>query len=218
MFKRYEFNATGKDYAVGDIHGCFSALQSELDRIKFDESKDRLFSVGDLVDRGPESDQALDWIEKPWFHPVRGNHDDYVVRHKTCDIDNWIYNGGIWFQSLFDCEKQEFADAFSMLPHAIEVDTKFGAIGIVHADPVVKDWSDIESFCNLRRQAERVMWSRDRWEKRDSSGVSGISFVIVGHTPAQDLTALGNVIHIDTAGWHRSGRFTILDINTMQPV
>ena len=52
---RFAQNTVGRDFAVGDIHGCFTELQRGLDAIGFDPSTDRLFSVGDLVDRGPES-------------------------------------------------------------------------------------------------------------------------------------------------------------------
>lgn len=43
--------ATGR----GDIRGCFNRLQAGLELLGFDPDKDRLFSVGDLVDWGPES-------------------------------------------------------------------------------------------------------------------------------------------------------------------
>lgn len=49
--KHFTENLQGIDYACGDIHGCFTKLRSVLEAINFDESKDRLFSVGDLVDR-----------------------------------------------------------------------------------------------------------------------------------------------------------------------
>ena len=52
---RFAQNTVGRDFAVGDIHGCFTELQRGLEAIGFDPSTDRLFSVGDLVDRGPES-------------------------------------------------------------------------------------------------------------------------------------------------------------------
>lgn len=88
--KRFAANTAGRDFAVGDIHGHFTRLQAALDTAGFDPATDRLFSVGDLVDRGPECRDVLDWLAKPWFHPVRGNHDDYVCRFDTCDVDNWV--------------------------------------------------------------------------------------------------------------------------------
>ena len=51
---RFEENATGRDFVVGDLHGMFSHLEALLNEVAFDESADRLFSVGDLIDRGPE--------------------------------------------------------------------------------------------------------------------------------------------------------------------
>ena len=48
-------NAKGKDFIVGDIHGHYDLLMEGLERISFCKQNDRLFSVGDLIDRGPES-------------------------------------------------------------------------------------------------------------------------------------------------------------------
>lgn len=48
--QRFARNDDGRDWAVGDIHGCFTELQQGLDGIGFDATVDRLFSVGDLVE------------------------------------------------------------------------------------------------------------------------------------------------------------------------
>src|ERR1700694_5103865 len=95
-------NKAGKDYCVGDIHGCFTLLQKKLDEIGFNETKDRLFSVGDLVDRGPESKECLDWLSKPWFHAVRGNHEQMAIDYFNRCGDRYMYeyNGGSWFTHL----------------------------------------------------------------------------------------------------------------------
>ena len=132
--KRFAANTAGRDFAVGDIHGHFTRLQAALDAVGFDPAADRLFSVGDLVDRGPECEDVIKWLNKPWFHPVRGNHDDYVCRFDTCDIGNWMYNGGVWFVGLPLTEQQNYQVIFQELPIAIEVETAQGLIGIVHAD------------------------------------------------------------------------------------
>src|SRR5690606_3252154 len=119
-FQRFKLNPHGNDYAIGDIHGHFSAVQDVLDRARFDPAVDRLFSVGDLIDRGAESVQALKWLDQPWFHAVRGNHEDYVIRYRRVDIANWIRNGGGWFQGLEPTLKEEFRSRFDSLPFAIE--------------------------------------------------------------------------------------------------
>jgi serine/threonine protein phosphatase 1 len=61
-FRRIAANTRGRDLA-GDIHGHFQRLQQCLDGVGFNPAVDRLFSIGDLVDRGPHSAQALDWLE-----------------------------------------------------------------------------------------------------------------------------------------------------------
>src|SRR3546814_14755908 len=72
-------NKVGSDFIVGDLHGCLDLLQVELDRVGFDRAKDRLFSVGDLIDRGPDSMGCLRLLREPWFFAARGNHEDMLL-------------------------------------------------------------------------------------------------------------------------------------------
>jgi serine/threonine protein phosphatase 1 len=55
-------NSRGKDYVVGDLHGCYDLLQRVLGEVGFDTTCDRLFSVGDLIDRGPNSLKCLELL------------------------------------------------------------------------------------------------------------------------------------------------------------
>jgi len=224
--QHYEKNTTGRDFAVGDIHGCFSALQKVLDGIGFDPSADRLFSVGDLVDRGPESEMALDWIDEPWFHAVRGNHEDMAIRWPSGNMDasNYAANGGAWNVSNPRHAQLAFSCAFDALPVAIEVETEGGLIGIVRADCPFPTWRDFTvslddpNMSNKMRKAvfEAALWSRERIQDEDCSGVSDIRALIVGHTPLKNAAVLGNVHYIDTGGWFRDGHFTLIDLATLE--
>ena len=51
----YEANLEGRDFVVGDIHGEYDQFMKELEKVNFDKNIDRVFSVGDLVDRGKDS-------------------------------------------------------------------------------------------------------------------------------------------------------------------
>lgn len=224
--KRFAANVAGRDFAVGDIHGHFTRLQDALDAAGFNHLVDRLFSVGDLIDRGPECLDALDWLDKAWFHPVRGNHDDYVVCFDTCDVDSWIDNGGSWFVDLPLFEKQVFAAQFARLPIAIEVETAYGLIGIVHADCPFPSWQQLrkelespESHRRLQEVQHYCMWSRRRLDQQETRGVEGLRALVVGHTPLYMPVSLGNVIHIDTGGWRPDrGYFTLLDLETLETI
>lgn len=226
MIKRYQKNEKGRDFAVGDIHGHFTLLQAALDAAGFDPAVDRLFSVGDLVDRGPECRDVLAWLAKLWFHPVRGNHDDYVCRFDTCDVNNWVYNGGAWFAGLAWDEQREFAAQFRDLPVAIEVETSAGLVGIVHADCVFPSWYQLQfelesqTGGRLKLVKNSCMWSRTRIEQGDRTGVADIRAVVCGHTPLRQPVALGNVYHIDTMGWRPQdgGYFTLLNLETLETI
>ena len=72
-------NACGRDLVVGDVHGCFRTLEHALGAITFDPDRDRLFGVGDLVERGPHSIDALEWMERRFTGVTRGNHEDAAL-------------------------------------------------------------------------------------------------------------------------------------------
>lgn len=74
-------NRLGRDFVVGDLHGCLEPLGRLMETVNFHTGRDRLFSVGDLVDRGPFSMACLKLLRMPWFHAVRGNHEQFLINH-----------------------------------------------------------------------------------------------------------------------------------------
>jgi bis(5'-nucleosyl)-tetraphosphatase (symmetrical) len=64
-------------YAIGDIQGCFDAFVRLIERCRFDPSADRLWLVGDLVNRGPRSLETLRFVKNLGASAltVLGNHD-----------------------------------------------------------------------------------------------------------------------------------------------
>lgn len=218
-------NSSGRDFVVGDLHGMFGALVALLGEIGFDEQHDRLFSVGDLVDRGPDSHRALTWLAKPWFFACRGNHEQFVLDSSDPEqYELWVnHNGGEWWLELEPPERARFIDEFAKMPLVMEVETEQGSVGIVHADvPPMMSW---DAFTDLLCKGDQdamfyAMWSRNRIAGTVSSlPVQGrVDRVYCGHTPTREIVIVDNVYYIDTGAVYYSegyqeARLTVVEIH-----
>ena len=219
-FISFEQNTTGRDFVVGDVHGQFDTLAGLLAQVDFNTDTDRLFSVGDLIDRGPQSEQAVEWIAQPWFHAVRGNHEqlaidaeDGVAGMAECHLAN----GGLWFLRLSEEQRAYMATVFDSLPYAIEVETARGLIGIVHAEPS-PDWRLLKAELLAETEPRRavlnsVLWARSRINDQSQSMVGGVERVYVGHTPVDRPVMLGNVCYIDIGAGFNDGSMLLVDMS-----
>lgn len=222
--KRFGPNVTGgRDLVVGDVHGHYTRLMKTLELAEFDPQKDRLFSVGDLVDRGPESRECL---EMP-IHAVRGNHEDMMEGFAYGLYPaQWYYeNGGAWMIGKTQPERIEMADLVEDMPYVIEVETRHGRVGIIHADTIGNDWDvTVKAFettmdaKELRKLKLHCLWSLRRVDHQDRTPVKGVEAVVVGHYVQPAPLVLGNTYHIDTGGWTRTGYFTLFDLDTLKPL
>jgi serine/threonine protein phosphatase 1 len=204
--KHFEMNTTGKDYFVGDLHGMYDLLMDHMASVNFDFGADRLFCVGDLIDRGPDSVKCLELLNKPWFHCVLGNHEELMLG--SHGARTWIQNGGEWSYDLSREELNSLRDLIEEKCYQLlSVDTKLGKVGVLHAESE-EDWDNNDLYSK-----EINTWARSKIRSGNKSPIENIDLVVVGHTPLKKMAKLGNVLYIDTGACFVSdnGFLTILD-------
>lgn len=222
-------NRYGRDFVVGDIHGNFDLLEIFLKDVSFDKASDRLISVGDFIDRGPDSISALDYLNKDWFYSVRGNHEAMLIGardHVYGMYELWMHNGGEWSEDIEEDVLDEMASQYRNLPYIIEVETDAGKVGVVHADmPGAMTWDQtldaVENDKLKSKQMQVFLWSRDTFRKLRMSleypgaiketSIEGVHQVYVGHSIVKRPVSYGNMMFIDT-GAYISGKLSIVDI------
>lgn len=211
---RLDPNDVGKDWFVGDIHGCRSLLFDSLKEAGFNFEIDRLFCTGDLVDRGSDSVGCLELLDEEWFFSVKGNHEDMmcagVLRGYTRD---WYRNGGEWYEKLPESEKERirpYIEKANELPYIIRIGNVFA---VAHAD-VMYSISEYEEAHMTSTMKDALLWGRYRINFADRTPIDDVDVVIVGHTPVARPVLLGNVLYIDTGACY-GVKLTVLSDDTV---
>jgi serine/threonine protein phosphatase 1 len=144
-------NRLGRDLIVGDLHGQKDLLDHALRIVNFDKEADRLIALGDLVDRGPDSEALLKLIETaPWFISVRGNHEAMLQGSRSdSSVEHmWWDSGNEWSRSHTPEQLDALAQIVDGMPLLIELSLADGRrIGLVHAEiPPNRTWADMRQM------------------------------------------------------------------------
>ena len=178
-------NSGGLVWVLGDVHGHFSTLEKLISKLSLFEN-DKLVSLGDLIDRGPNSAAVLRLFrDNPSFHYIRGNHEDLMLRclchGKNKDCKSWLKYGGLETLKSFGLEPEsreilaeDWCDFLSNSPSEIVLEKH----RLVHAG--------INPMRALDEQTENDrLWSRDIFEFDSAPDME--RQIIVGHTPTQEI-------------------------------
>ena len=224
-FLRLPPNKEGRDLVVGDLHGHRELLERQLQAFGFDPSRDRVLSVGDLIDRGPDSFGTLRLIEEPWFHAVLGNHELMLLNFlgfyssKVHASRSYAAGSGQWINQAYAKHRKtllRLADQIAALPLSLHV-AGSAPFCVMHGDlhPIGSAGhtaSRDETICV--HKAETATMSRRNLGDALKSVLLSLRFAqhgvhltesplvdmpltYVGHSPVRNITVHNSHVYID---------------------
>ena len=217
--QRLPANTVGRDFVVGDIHGCLAFLNRALELIGFDKDNDRLISVGDLVDRGPANRECAELVYETWFYACKGNHEDMMIRSLIDDDQRyqgtWLGNGGMWMFQENKVLLTDLARDLNNLPLVIVVGEGENRFNVVHGeikhstdwkrvpvtDQMIDDWVFDES------EEHDMIWGRTLISNGHPTfpppadqlwhDLEKMSLTFCGHTPVRETVMVQRQMYID---------------------
>jgi len=166
---------------IGDIHGCHQTLLTLLDKIDEYGDVNKIYTVGDLIDRGPSSKHVVQEVIDRKIQPVMGNHEDMFMNFMN-DVDGYTFfmNGGQkTIESYGDREDipQEHIDFLSNLPYFIE--TEDFILSHAGVSTMIKksghNWRGGDFMAK-----QELLWNRDNTATMEK-------LQIFGHTPKDEV-------------------------------
>lgn len=225
--KKLPENLLGRDFIVGDIHGSKSLLDELLTDVGFSETSDRLFLVGDIVNKGPASLECLRLLKQPWCYSVMGNHEEMFLCEFWTEISadakpdffarpelSLLRSGGAWAFKPELHQSSEFGEllnSVASLPQLITVGQGEGRFNIVHAELPPGMTDKIIDELPAVAPSSTVITSSFRWSRAIGSSLNrfhahklvrpGLSKTYVGHTIGRHVRHADSHVFIDTGGY-----------------
>lgn len=199
---------SGRLYAVGDIHGCYSELDTLLNYLENSENltgADRVVFIGDFVDRGPDSQQVVERLLafKSRFKSsifLRGNHEDMLLDFLGFGGSHggvYLSNGGIETLQSYGLDNDSgIKDLFNKMPLS-HLNFFQSLDSLVVVGEYIFAHAGVNPARFLRNQApEDVYWIREGFIEKPHSFNK---VVVFGHTPYPEVMRdLPYKIGIDT--------------------
>lgn len=212
LHREFNLNKKGRDFFVGDIHGQYDLLMIKLKSIAFNPLIDRLFSVGDIINKGEQSEACLSLLKKPWFFAVKGNHEELLLSmvNNPEVIEHLNKVGGQWLAAYADTPREIkyfIALIYLKTTLAMTVNTPWGRVGVIHAQ-APDDWNDITQETISKEAQDHCVWGLSKYRLDNSCIIQNIDATVQGHVNCEATRTKGNQIWIDTL--KQTGTLTII--------
>lgn len=169
MLRKISRNRRGRDFAVGDVHGHLAQLKRQLAQLHFDPAVDRLFFIGDLVDRGPDSAAVLSLVDQTTYLSTIGNHEAMMIAGFEDSARAYLHlsNGGDWFYELPEAQQRDLVARVRTWPWAMEVDIGDRCVGLVHANVPASSWQVVR---------EQLLAAEPAWQSGASLSDTAVDY------------------------------------------
>ena len=183
----------GRRIVVGDIHGCYDELMELLEKVGIGDD-DRVFSVGDLITKGPKSKEVLElFMTDERFSTVIGNH-DLALRRKWNGEEIELKPAQKEAHKELKGDKDAYVSFFNRTPFTIDLDSHL----VVHAGlrPNVELYSQTTSDMTLIRTlgSDRESDEGTPWYHV----YHGDKVVLFGHWPSAEPRRGPKALGLDT--------------------
>ena len=216
-------NGNGRDFVVGDVHGCFRTLERALGELEFDTARDRLFGVGDLVNRGPYSVEAVDWLERRFTAVTLGNHDRAALNWFETKLRGSRAADDDWKDALDPRDYPRWRNALAQMPLALTVETPYGPVGVIHAEAPVPDWDQTVALLEAGSETDidDALLGFEQYtpaiRRMKSRPVEGLRALVSGHFVVEEVEVTANRWNLDTgAGFENQNQLSLLEINARE--
>lgn len=205
---------------IGDIHGHYDGLMNLLEAIA-PGANDQIYFLGDLIDRGPQSAQVVEFVRQSGYTSVLGNHEQLLLNALPQEgmssqaLHAWLYSGGQTTIASYSATSQllDHAEWIRTFPTHLDL----GDIWLVHAG--------VHPTIPLTQQTpQEYCWIREEFHSIPKPYFQD-KLIITGHTitftlpnvPPGGLAQGQGWLDIDTGAYHpRSGWLTGLDVSRQQ--
>lgn len=204
-------------FVIGDVHGQFDGLMLLLKQINL-RANDQVFFLGDLIDRGAQSAEVVDWVMKNGHACIMGNHEQMCIEAfaypgSSAVWQGWLINGGS--RTLESYGNEGMSPAHINWMKSLPLYLDLGDFWLVHAglDPKleISDQSSTE-FCWIREPFHRS--SEPYFYNKTIVTGHTITFVFPG-LKAGEVAQGAGWLGIDTGGYHpKSGWLTALNLDS----
>ncbi|XZN92240.1 MAG: metallophosphoesterase family protein [Microcoleus sp.] len=203
---------------IGDVHGHFDGLMTLLEALA-PGSEDRVYFLGDLIDRGPKSAQVVEFVKQSRYQALLGNHEQLMLNALVdglADMRSWQ----AWLCSGGDATIDSYRNT-GMMPYqhlewmrSLPTHLDLGDIWLVHAgvDPTLPvDQQSSEQLCWIRKDFHNI--SQPYFPDKLIITGHTITFTFQGVRPGELVRGQG-WLDIDTGAYHpKSGWLTGFDLN-----